>query len=763
MAKQGTYSQKIPNIILIVSILLAISTLVLIWFIQTIQAEIPFTLYSIIYLHLHFSSIYFLDCIPLAIIWLGPYLKNKIQYIVSKLEQNILKEREKNKTMLGFTRSLVNGNTSAEYSIQEENDLLGKSLIELRDNLKKNIEESIERKKEDDQRNWISEGMAQFSDILRKDNNNLILLSNNLISNLVKYLNANQGGFFSLTENNSNQIYFEQTACYAYNRLKFTEKKIEWGEGLIGTCALERQSIYLTKVPEGYINITSGLGYSTPRCLLLVPLLYNEEIHGVIELASFKQFEKFEIDFVERVAESIASTLSSVKINMRTAQLLLESQEQAEILAAQDERMKKNMKQLQETQDEAARQSEKFISFTNSVNHTLIRAEYRPDGTLMYANTKFLQKLGYLSNAEVEGKHISMFINKKDKEWFDPIWEGLSKGGKHFEGDMKHVTKLGQDLWTMATYTCIRKEDASVEKILFLAIDTTEQKKLSLDFEAQIDALNRSSMKVVLDPEGVFLEANQLFINTMKYSIEELKQLKSSEFIAREDYDAYRAAWKDVLSGVPYLGQFRHITKNKEIYWFRGTYTAVQDMYGDVTKVVFIANDVTKEKLMEIESQKQTEQLKIQEEKLRLAGEELQKKLEEARAEMRKQFEEVEKIKLRNERTLEGALDAILTINQGGTIEFFNKAAEELWGIDRKEVIGNNVKMLFSPETIEEEEFVKSFVTSGAEKSIGVRKEVNITTQSGEGMSVLFLLSQATVDEQQTFTAFIQNIEVELF
>jgi PAS domain S-box-containing protein len=764
MMKQQHRLHNLFYTVLAISFLLSAVSLFFIWFIYALQIGIPFTLKSIWFIHIQYSSIFLLDLFPILVLVSGTLFSKQIHAFLLKNEQVFEKEQSRLKSMLDFTRRLVAGDTNAQFISVDENDQLGSSLVELRDNLKKNVEENIRRKKEDDQRNWISEGMARFSEILRKDNNDLSTLTFNLTSNLVKYLNANQGGFFLLEDKkNSTDAYFQQTACYAYDRRKFAEKKVGWGEGLIGTCALERQSIYLTNVPDGYVSITSGLGESTPRCLLLVPLVYNEELHGVIELASFHVFEKYQIEFVERVAESIASTLSSVKTNIRTAELLHESQEQAEILAAQEEQMRQNMEELQATQEEAARQSEKFISFTNSVNHTLIRAEYQPDGTLIYANTKFLQKLGYTSNAEVEGKHISMFINKKDREWFDPIWEGLSKGGKHFEGDMKHVTKLGQDLWTMATYTCIRREDESVEKILFLAIDTTEQKKLSLDFESQIDALNRSSMKVEFSPDGNIIDANMLFISIMKYTLAELKEMRATDFIARDDYESYRTAWKNVITGVPHFGQFRHITKSKDVLWFRGTYTAVHDMYGDVTKVVFIANDVTKEKLMEIESQKQTEQLRLQEEKLRSAGEELQRKLEEARAEMRKQFEEVEKIKLRNERTLEGALDAILTINQGGTIEFFNKAAEELWGIDRKDAIGNNVKILFSPETIESDEFVASFVTSGAEKQIGVRKEANITNSSGDELPVLFLLSQATVDDQQTFTAFIQNIEVELF
>ncbi len=82
----------------------------------------------------------------------------------------------------------------------------------------------------------------------------------------------------------------------------------------------------------------------------------------------------------------------------------------------------------------------------------------------------------------MENKHISMFINEKDRPWFSALWGKLAKGGRHFEGYMKHETKLGQDLWTMATYTCVRRDDGEVEKILFLAIDSTEQKKQSLDY-----------------------------------------------------------------------------------------------------------------------------------------------------------------------------------------------------------------------------------------------------------------------------------------
>lgn len=709
--------------------------------------------------------------IPYLIIYSAPFVLGIYGYTISKqyikkiidLDSSFENELTKNKKVNEFIIKLKNGETSAEFELTT-NDVLGQSLIELRNHLEKTNIEETKRKQEDFQRSWINEGLARFGDILRKDISNMETLSYNIISNLVKFLNANQGGFFIINDEFENERFFYQTACYAYDRKKFADKRVDWGEGLIGTCAQERETIYIENLPTSYVDITSGLGKATPKSLLIVPMKYNDQVHGIIELASFHRIESYQVSFVEKVAENIASILSSVKLNEKTARLLKESRGQSEILSENEEQMRQNMEELQAAQEEATRQSERFIEFTNTVNHTLLRAEFAIDGTLIYANTKFLLKLGYSSNNEVEGKHISMFINNKDKEWFFKIWDKLSKGGKHFEGNMKQVTKQGKDLWTMATYTCMKKSDDSIDRILFLGLDITEQKQLSLDYEGQLEALNRATIKAMFTVEGEFMDCNKQFLEAYLYeSISDIEDKKIFDLIDRLDLIDFRKEWKNVLEGQVYQGIIKGTTRDKDTKWFHINLSAVRDMYGDIAKIIYLAQDITKEKLMEIESKKQTEILIKQEELLKESEIDLQRKLEKAKRDMKLQFKEIEKIKLRTEKTLEGSLDAILTIDNNGLIQFFNNAAEDLWKIRREDVMGKNAEILFSVNTKNNEDFVKRLLSPKEEKIIGERREVKIQPQNEDEVQVLFLLSEAKISDEHTFTAFIQKIEVELF
>lgn len=261
-------------------------------------------------------------------------------------------------SMANFASQVGEGNLNAEFHRLSNEDILGNSLIEMRNRLRNAKEEDEKRKKEDEKLSWATQGIAKFAEMLRYNNDNLEELSYNIISNLVKYLDTNQGGLFLVNNDDEDHIFIELTAAYAYNRRKYIQKRLEIGETLVGQCVLEKKTTYLKNVPDGYVYITSGLGRSNPKRVLIVPLIFNEQVFGVIELASFNNFETYQIEFVEKVGQSIASTISSVKINIKTAQLLEESKRKSEQMAQQEEEMRQNMEEMKATQDEAGRREE---------------------------------------------------------------------------------------------------------------------------------------------------------------------------------------------------------------------------------------------------------------------------------------------------------------------------------------------------------------------------------------------------------------------
>ncbi|MEL6539015.1 MAG: GAF domain-containing protein, partial [Bacteroidota bacterium] len=179
-----------------------------------------------------------------------------------------------------FANQIGKGEFESEFHAASDKDKLGYALLEMRDNLS-NVAE------EDSKRNWANEGMAKFGDILRNTFNSEEDLAYAIVSNLVKYLNVNQGGLFAIEEDFNGDQSLNLLASYAYGRRKFLERKLELGEGLIGQAALEGEVIYLTDIPEEYALIQSGMGEGSPSSIIILPLKSNDQIFGVLELASF--------------------------------------------------------------------------------------------------------------------------------------------------------------------------------------------------------------------------------------------------------------------------------------------------------------------------------------------------------------------------------------------------------------------------------------------------------------------------------------------
>jgi len=543
-----------------------------------------------------------------------------------------------------FLNKIGDGNFNIEYNVLSEKDKLGNSITGMRSKLHNLVSE-------DARRQWSNEGIAKFSAILRDNNDDLKVLCDILLSELIKYMNANQGAIFLVNEESKDKSSLEMMSVYAWDRKKFLKKTVEIGEGLIGQAAIEKDTIYLTDVPDNYISITSGLGKANPRSILIVPLLFNDELFGIIEFAAFRPYEKFEIEFVESLADIVASTISRTNINKQTQKLLKDSQKLTEELRTQEEEMRQNLEEMNATQEEMQQREVERVGIFTAINNTIATVELNMDGRIIGANDKYLTMMNYTLD-EIENKTDRIFADK-----------------------------------------------------------------------------------------------------------------------ANEPIELYNKFWLELNHGQMQIGDFKRVTKEGREIWISASYTPVNDIHGKTYKVIELAQDITEKKKAELESQRQAEELRTQGEKLKIYTAELEdikqnlsEKLSEASKGLIRKIQDIEFEKAKNIAVLEGCVDGVVSFNQEGNIEYFNHSAEEIWGVQRENVIGKPISSIIPIAIVNNDNNLTAYYSNnGSNKEIDVRTEISFSDINGNTIDLLATLTKVKVEQEITFTIFAQKISVDLF
>jgi PAS domain S-box-containing protein len=371
------------------------------------------------------------------------------------------------KTAAAFSQSIGDGNLNTTAVVLSNDDVLGISLT--------NMQEKLKRVSEEDKlRNWAAEGMAKVGEILRSQTDNEQQLFDRLIKFIVNYSDSIQGGLFLASDKDDQTIHL--AACYAYDRKKHIQKTILVGEGLVGQVYLEKMTCYLLDVPNNYVTITSGLGDSNPSAILIVPMKIEEMVIGIIELASFKAMQKHQIEFVEKLADSVASAIASVRTNEKTKQLLQTTLQQTEELRAQEEEVRQNLEEMNATQEEMNRKSQEYQNRFNVIGNSHIgTVEFDLRGLVLDANKEFLTMMGYHSIDEVMGKHHRIFL---DTEYassisYSEFWSDLMSGVKR-KGIVSRIRKDGTKVDIHSTYELIRDSEGVPIRVMKVAIDLTK-------------------------------------------------------------------------------------------------------------------------------------------------------------------------------------------------------------------------------------------------------------------------------------------------
>ncbi len=286
---------------------------------------------------------------------------NMVEQLRQKeIEQNALYETlEKNFQRFNYLfLNLQSAIDSSDYSLrvklESDNDELAISLNKVIQAL-----EDADNTKQS--QSWLKNGQAELGNIIGREQD-IVKLSSKAIDFIASYIQVRVGTLFvkDIIHND-----FRLVASYAFKTRKGISNRFKLGEGLTGQAALEKNRIIFTDVPEDYIKINSSLGEVTPKNIIVLPIIYEDDVKGVIELGSVSDFSPLQIEFLEIASEILAISINSAFFNEKLSLLLEQTREQAEELKAQQEELKATNEELEE-QTQTLQAQKKEIEKSNN-------------------------------------------------------------------------------------------------------------------------------------------------------------------------------------------------------------------------------------------------------------------------------------------------------------------------------------------------------------------------------------------------------------
>ncbi|MDF1546783.1 MAG: cache domain-containing protein [Bacteroidales bacterium] len=393
-----------------------------------------------------------------------------------------------------FAKKIGQGDFNAQYKSLSEHDVLGNALVDMQKNLQVGQEQDEINQLERRKITWAQDGLSELGEVLRNSTEKFEDYLLNILSQIIRYVKAEQGAIFLLNNDNPVHQYLELRSAYAYNKKKALESQMEIGEGLVGRCFQEKEVIYMTNIPEGYTFVSSGLGGHEPRCLFLMPLLFEDEPFGVIELASLHELADYEIEFLKSIGERVASSVSVTAKNVQTKELLEQYRIQSEELHSREQMLQENLKELQKIQEDASTKEKETTGIIEALAGIGSIVWYDMQGNILNIRDKNLADAG-LSEKELIGKNQRNYAPEaiENPEEYQRFWDELRAGitrRRLFTID----SKRGK-IWISEIYTPITDNSGNFVKVVNIGFDITEQKILEEKIEKLQEELEKLKNK----------------------------------------------------------------------------------------------------------------------------------------------------------------------------------------------------------------------------------------------------------------------------
>jgi len=494
-------------------------------------------------------------------------------------------------------------------SISEINQL-GESVHVMKEGLLKRNLDLVKEKNKLEEDDWIKTSLTSILGELQ-GHTDLTVFSSELLNNLVPKINGLLGMLY-IKDKNSKDLgtgdgddatTFSLRASYACPNDESLVNSIHLGEGLAGQCAIDNKIRYISQVPDDYISISSTLGQSQPKQLLVAPILFEGEVLAVIEIASIENMLARHKNLVEQVFRSVGIILKSVMGRIETEDILT-------MLNTKNEELNQHALSLADAKKQTEIANEYLAAQKNAMDQHSLVSVTDIKGTITYANDKFCAISGYSREELIGENHRLLNSTNQPKEYWREMFLKVSKG-EFWHDEVCNKAKDGHLYWVDTTIVPLFDGDNQLSGYSSIRTDITHQKE-SMDnlakakrqteivneyLAAQKNAMDQHSLVSVTDIKGTITYANDKFCAISGYSREELigenhRLLNSTN----QPKEYWREMFLKVSKGEFWHDEVCNKAKDGHLYWVDTTIVPLFDGDNQLSGYSSIRTDITHQK-----------------------------------------------------------------------------------------------------------------------------------------------------------------------
>lgn len=497
-----------------------------------------------------------------------------------------------------FAEDVGEGYYNTDANLFQGKGEVGKAIKQMQDGLHQVSDDN-------EVQNWRSTGISLFGDVLRNHADNPQELAESILSELIHFLGLNQGAFYVLESAHDDKVMVLK-ASYAFDRDQEFKAIIREGQGLVGQIWKEKTPTYLEEVPENYMKIDAGLGKIPPKAIYIVPLMGNQEVQAVIELASLKDIPENHKEFIQAISETTALAIATARNNEETRKKLAKTEQNSALfdVSGQDRKVERFSRDLIENtrgSEDSPQSFQDLMLDTSSIPFMAIDTTYQ-----LKSINREMRKIFLLENVALRvGDNLLEVLSQELLSRYQNYYEKALSGEK-FEVEFEAGTTAPTRKLLKFYFNPILDTKKRILGVSIFIYNLTELRNLEIHLKNQSKNLqilldNTTDEIMAVDNNYQLITANEVFYQNWLQKNQVVEAGSNILHLQKNAQD--RQEWQDcfdkALSGKKLSKVFeegKFLDQKFIEYWFN----PIRDEHGSIVGVSVFARDITINKKSEL-------------------------------------------------------------------------------------------------------------------------------------------------------------------